>query len=86
MCIIVIYLNLVTHLVTCCKSECKNSCGILAGHIGCRCIFFLLLKYISCEHCTFIIVIYTIMQLILPETLKLTKSPPYKTDGNVYNN
>lgn len=25
------------------------------------------------------------MQLILPETVKLTNIPPCKTDGNVYN-
>lgn len=45
---------------------------------------FLASKPMSCKHCTSVIVTYTIMQLILPETVKPTKIPPCKTDGNVY--
>lgn len=62
----------------------KNSCGILKGRLLMQMHLFLASKPMSCKHCTSVIVIYTIMQLILPETVKPTKIPPCKTDGNVY--
>lgn len=87
MCIIVIYLSLVIPtLKPVARVNVKNSCDILTGRLLMQMHPFLLLKHISCKHCTFIIVIYTIIQLILSEIVKPTKNLPCKTNGNVYNN